>query len=202
MDFAVSRALHRALQSRVSRLAVLVAFFLIPASAAFSLDGVVAKAEPTARIFYLAPAQAADPKLRPFTDEQWRAAGVTLLRSFSELRNAVTAPGDTVLVDGEVFGQVDTYWLRTQFAQRRVIGGVNVGMNELYRVLGDPRRQLYRDGKPIPQTPWIDLAAQRPHYALTASGPHCNRGSQDYFSTTPLATLLERIRLSAECAKA
>lgn len=150
---------------------------------------------PAPRLVYFAPAQPADPGLRPYSLDEWRRNGALVVHCFEELRAAVGRETEVIALDAEVLPDVDRAWLRAQAhpPRPRVVVAVNLNLRELQEVLDEP-------------TPWQWAQYWKPgdpHFALVAWGSGCHAAGQERFAAfSPLATFLTAwAERYADCAR-
>ena len=182
-------------RSRPSRSgATVVLLVLVPALIVAACIPPEGRTRPPAgrQMVYFVPQQPAHPERQPLPPAEWPRKGVTVVHGFAGLRTAVGLETEAILVDAEALPQVPTEWLRAQYERGRVIIGININLNELYPVVGEPMDVPSR---------WNDWPPDVPHFALMARGPRCARKTQNAFYEVPLNSLLGLVREAVGCAK-
>lgn len=149
---------------------------------------------PAVKGVYFAPRNPAQPHLQPYPLSAWQAKGFTLVHRAQDLYAAVGPETEVIAFDAEVVGAVDVDWLRAQFAQHRVVVGINFNLRELEQLLADT-------------PPWTWTQAWRPPtpepmFAVRVRGQTCSGGGQERFSRfAPLDTFLRAMVLPhIQCA--
>jgi hypothetical protein len=121
------------------------------------------------------------PVAPPYSLDEWRESGAREVYRFAELRAAVGAETDAIILDATVADHVDRGWRRGQAwpPKPRVIVGVNPTLRELQDLVGAP----------APQAPWKPAES---HFAIVAFGPDCAAAGQERFSRfSPLSVFLQ-----------
>jgi len=98
------------------------------------------------------------------------------------------------MLDNETLAQTDMAWLINQYQQGKVIAGLNINMNDFYKIFPAAKDSK---GNVVGRSPWVDYPMSTPHYAIIYSGVSPNGqwggSSQDHFLATSMKTILTKI---------